>query len=115
MDSKQKDYEIVITESASNAYFQLLDYLYEHYTEERADEIALELIETPQLLKKFPRRGKIEPLLIRKQEYRFILYKRTRQATVKIIYYVNDMYKRIYITDFFPTEMHPKRIKRSKP
>ncbi len=115
MDPSQKDYEIVITEFARHAYFQILDYLYEHYTEERAEEVALELIETPQILKKFPLRGKIEPLLInRRLEYRFILYKRSRHATVKIIYYITSSPNRVYITDFFPTEMYPKKVLRSK-
>lgn len=105
MDS-EKGYQIIITSSAEKAYFEVLDYVFEHHPNKRANEIALELLEFPNVLSNFPLLGKIESALAdRSQNYRFIIYERTTQATVKIIYYVEDEQKRVYLTDFFPCEM----------
>ena len=44
MDS-EKGYQIIITSSAEKAYFEVLDYVFEHHPNKRANEIALELLE----------------------------------------------------------------------
>lgn len=112
---EKQDYQIVITSSAEQAYFEVLDYVFEHYSINRANEIALELLEHPQILRKFPNLGKVEPHLKQRSEnYRFILYERTNEATVKIIYYADESTKTIYLTDFFPCEMLDKKIKRKR-
>ena len=112
MDQKQKTYQIVITRSAEEKYYETLKYVYEHYSEKRADEIAEELLESPEDLKTFPERGKIEENLEhRSQGFRYILYKRSNHATVKIIYYIDEHTQTVYVTDFFPTEMNHKKIK----
>jgi mRNA-degrading endonuclease RelE of RelBE toxin-antitoxin system len=103
---QQQGYKIIITSWAEKAYFEVLDYVFEHHPTKRANEIALELLEYPNVLSNFPLLGKTEPALAhRPEDYRFIIYERTAQATVKIIYYVDDEQKSIYLTDFFPCEM----------
>ncbi len=113
MDQKQKKYKVIITESAERAYFEVLDYVLEYYTEERALEIAEDLLQEPLSLKTLPNRGKLERnLLDREHQFRFILYKRTNSATVKIIYFINEVELEVNIIDYFPTEMNPSRIKK---
>lgn len=112
---EEQAYKIVITSTAERAYFEVLDYVFEHHPLNRANEIALELVEHPQILKKFPQMGKTEPNLIQRIEnYRFLLYERASQATVKIIYYVDEQTITVYLTDFFPCEMYQKKIKRRR-
>lgn len=111
MDEEQ-DYEIVITSTAERAYFEVLDYVFEHHPPNRANKIALELVEHPQILKKFPKMGKTEPNLVQRTEnYRFILYERTAQTTVKIIYYMDEQTKTVYLTDFSPVKCCRKKLK----
>ena len=51
----------------------MLDYVFEHHPSKRANEIALELLEFPNVLSNFPLLGKIESALAdRSQNYRFI-------------------------------------------
>lgn len=85
--------------------------MFDYYSFERANEIAFELLQCPQILKEFPLLGKVEPNLAQRyEEYRFLLFERTKRTTVKIIYYVDEPAKKIYITDFFPCEMSEERI-----
>jgi plasmid stabilization system protein ParE len=112
---EEQGYQIVITSTAERAYFEVLDYVFEHHALIRANEIAMELVEHPQILKEFPYMGKTEPNLKQRSEnYRFILYERTKQVTVKIIYYVDEQIKTIFLTDFFPCEMYQEKIKHRK-
>lgn len=112
---EKQGYQIVITSTAERAYFEVLDYVFEHHSLNRANEIAMELVEHPQILKKYPNLGKTEPNLKQRSEnYRFILYERTKQVSVKIIYYVDEQIKTIYLTDFFPCEMHQEKMKQRR-
>ncbi|MES2589142.1 MAG: hypothetical protein V4622_09185 [Bacteroidota bacterium] len=112
---EEQDYQIVITSTAERAYFEVLDYVFEHHSKQSANSIALELLEHPQILKKFPNLGTIEAnLKQRSEKYRFILFERTTKITVKIIYYVDEENKKIYLTDFFPCEMNEQKIRRRK-
>ncbi|MEX1002128.1 MAG: type II toxin-antitoxin system RelE/ParE family toxin [Crocinitomicaceae bacterium] len=113
MDQKQKTYLIIITGLGEEKYYKTLEYIYEHYSEQRADEIAEELLETPEKLTTFPQRGKTEENLEHRPEgFRYILYKRSNHATVKVIYYIDEPTLTVYVTDFFPTEMNHHKIKR---
>jgi len=112
MDRNQKEYKIKITDSAEKSYLEILDYVFEYYTEKRALEIAEDLLEIPFSLKTLPNRGKLEnSLLGRKKNFRFILYKRNSSSTIKIIYYVDEKANTVFITDYFPTEMTNTKIK----
>ena len=108
----EEQYQIVITSWAEQAYFEVLNYVFDHYTFERANQIALDLLECPQVLKANPLLGRIEPNLVdRTENYRFIIFKRTTKTTVKIIYYVDEFNQKIYLTDFFPCEMNLQKLK----
>ena len=112
MVEEEKEYKVKITQRGKKAYFDVLDYVFEYYSEDRAYEIAEELLDYPNTLKTLPNRGKLElALSSRKEDYRYILYKRTQQATVKVVYYVDDITYRVYVTDFFPTEMNQSKIR----
>ena len=111
MDQKQKEYKVTITKSAEKAFFEVIDYVLNFYTEERTLEIAEDLRLTPLSLKILPSRGRIEDnLLGRKHQFRFILYRQTNSVTVKIIYYVDELEQEVFIVDYFPTKMDPIKI-----
>jgi plasmid stabilization system protein ParE len=104
-------YEVVITSSAEIHFYELAEYLYEHLSLERAEEVTSELSKMTLSLGLLYHRGSVERKLIRgKKSYRYILYKRTSRASVKIIYYVDEKRKTVYVTDFFPTEKDPRKI-----
>lgn len=112
MDESKKEYKVIITTPAKNRYFEVLDYVYKYHNLSRAEEISKELIEIAEGLKFLPSRGKLETKLSNKNElFRFILYKRTNSATIKIIYYISEAEQVVYITDYFPTEMVDTKIK----
>ncbi|MBY0435154.1 MAG: hypothetical protein K2U26_13685, partial [Cyclobacteriaceae bacterium] len=91
--------------------YELVEYLYEYMSLDRAEEVARELNEMTLSLDRLYHRGSLEEKLVsRKKSYRYILFKRTSKATVKIIYYVDQKDKTVYVTDFFPTEKDPKKI-----
>ena len=104
-------YEVVITSSAEVHFYELVEYLYEYLSLDRAEEVARELNEMALSLDLLYHRGSIENALSRrKKPYRYLLYKRTSRTSVKIFYYVDKKSKTVYVTDFFPTEKDPKKI-----
>ena len=106
-------FEVVITSSAEIHFYELTEYLYEHMAPDRAEEVATQLSEAALSLDHLYHRGNREERLVgRKNDYRYILFSRTARATVKIIYYVNEKTKTVYVTDFFPTEKDPKKMAR---
>lgn len=109
MDTKQ-NFQIIITATAERAYFEVLNYVFEHHSPERSNAIALELLDYPNILSVQPNIGTIEKLFTRKEIYRFLVYQRTKNITIKIIYYVDEQTKTVYITDFFPSEMFPEKM-----
>ncbi len=112
---EEQEFEIIITSFGERAYFEVLEYVFEFHSNHRANQIALDLLEFPVVLKKFPYLGKIEPNLTeRYEDYRFLLFERTKRLNVKVIYYIDERNKTIYITDFFPCEMYNKKINQRK-
>ncbi len=104
-------YKVVITSAAEVHFYELVEYLYEYMSLERAEEVARGLNEMVLSLVRLYHRGSVEEKLARrKKSYRYILYKRTSRANVKIIYFVDEKNKTVYITDFFPTEKDTKKI-----
>jgi plasmid stabilization system protein ParE len=106
-------FEVVITSSAEMHFYELVGYLYETMPVDRAEEVANEIkTQALSLVKLYNRGRKEENLVGRKPIYRYILFNRTSRATVKIIYYVNDKEKTVYITDFFPSEKSVDKIQK---
>jgi hypothetical protein len=107
-------YQIEFTPTAQVHFYEVLDFFYNNYPLDRAEELANELMQMAMSLSHFPNRGTIEHWLEnRTKDYRFLLFKRTTRAEVKIIYFVDDQLAKVYVTDFFGTEMDvdmlPKR------
>jgi len=62
-----------------------------------------------------PGRGTIEKTFSNKNgTFRFILLRETRIVEIKIIYRADEISRTIFVTDFFPTRMNPKKIGRKK-
>lgn len=114
-NTEESQYEVVITDPAEIAFYEILGYLYENYDIDRAEEIADELRDTAKSLCYQPERGTKEPKLRnRKEDYRFILYERTFRAEIKIIYYLDQENEIVNVTDFFPTEKDNSQIARRR-
>lgn len=110
-DQQEGEYEVIITAPAEIYFYQILDYLYDHYPIDRAEEVANEIRDKAKDLAYLSNRGAIEPRLKHlKKGHRFLLYKRTPYADIKIIHYCNEPLKQVYVTDFFPTEMDHSQI-----
>lgn len=54
MDAAPPEYDVIITESAERAFFEILDYLFTHYSDKRAERIAKDLLDEPLRLSNFP-------------------------------------------------------------
>ncbi len=111
MEEQKKVYQVVVTQPAKDAFFEILEYLLEQYSYERAEEISNELNNLVNSLVSQPYRGSKELRLIsRINDYRFLLYKRSNRADIKIIYFIDKQKELVYITDFFPTEKDDQKI-----
>jgi mRNA-degrading endonuclease RelE of RelBE toxin-antitoxin system len=105
------EYQVEITESANLFYYELADHLYETLSAARVEEVLDLLVEKVWSLNTLFNRGTNEPVLSgRPQGYQYLLVERSKRKHVKIIYYVDDIVRRVYVTDFFPTEMDNKRL-----
>lgn len=117
MEEKETiEYKVEITESANLYFYELGDYLYENLSLLRAEEVVELVLEKALSLNTLFYRGSNEPILSdRPQGYKYLLVERSKRKYVKIIYYVDKMVKKVYVTDFFPTETDNKRLlKRNK-
>ncbi|MEX0813295.1 MAG: hypothetical protein WD048_13835 [Chitinophagales bacterium] len=110
------EYEVIITDTAEIYFYELAEYLYEYYSLNRAEDILEDIQHTTESLSFFPEKGSVESKLAHlKNKYRFILYRRTSTTTIKIIYYIDKVVKKVFVTDFFPTEKDDQEIlKRNK-
>ena len=110
-------YKVEITPEAEKYYFDVLEYFYKHHSADSADKKSEALLIKAISLKNHPQRGRIEECLtFLGKEYRFLLYKYTQNRSIKIIYFVEEETKTIYISDFFPTKMNNLKIeKRNNP
>lgn len=108
---EKSEYIVEITPEAEHYYFKFLEYLYEHHSSEHADRKSEELLSIAESLNRYPYRGeKEEQLSFLGKDYRFLLYAYTPRKTIKIIYFIAESEKKVYVTDFFPTEMNQERI-----
>ena len=111
-DSEEIKFRVIISKTAEISFYEILDYLYDHYPLDKAEEVANEIRDTAKNLEYLAERGTLEPSLShRKQNYRFILYNRTKRSDIKVIYYFDKSNRKVFITDFFPTEKDQKNIK----
>lgn len=108
----EKNYSVEITPEAENYYYEVLDYFYKYHNEESADKKRRELLELAISLRTNPFIGRIEESLqFLRKGHRYVLYFYTKIKAIKVIYFINESLKVIYITDFFPCESNELRIK----
>ena len=112
MESQEESkYQVIITDPAEISFYEILEFLFDHYTLDRAEELANTLRDTISSLNYQPKRGALEHRLIgRINEYRFILFKRIPRAEIIILYYIDESKKVVNVTDYFPTEMDDNKI-----
>ncbi|MEM6830733.1 MAG: hypothetical protein AAF551_09455 [Bacteroidota bacterium] len=110
-DEEKIKYLVEYTVTATNYFYQAINYFYEHHSLSRAEVMVNELEQLAQSLAYLPHRGAEEKWLEgRPQKYRFLLYQRTKRSGIKVIYFVDDPSKIVYVTDFFPTEKDSEEI-----
>ena len=114
MEEKEEiEYQVEITESARLYFYEIADYLYDNLSLSRAEEVTTSLHEKALSLNKLFYRGSKEKVLSdRPQGYKYLLFERSKSKYVKIIYYVDEAVNKVYVTDFFPSEMDDKKIRK---
>lgn len=62
-------------------------------------------------LDKNPYRGRVvNQLTFLEIEYRYLLYQYTPRKSIKIMYFIDESSKTVYVTDFFGNEMDDTKI-----
>ena len=104
-------YVVEITPEAEQYYQDLLEHLYTTHSEESAFVKSEEILLMAISLEKMPNRGSDEPLLSYLEKgHKYLVYPVTSRKTVKIIYFVEEQTKKVFVTDFFPTEKNPAQL-----
>ena len=114
--AKQQSFEIEITYPAEKRYQEeILVYLVDNFSIKRVIEIDANIVALISTLSLMPKRGTLEPNLnTYPQQFRFIIFKETRNFEIKIVYFINQSIRKVYITDFFPVLMHPDKLRYGK-
>ncbi|MBR9998274.1 MAG: hypothetical protein KFF73_04850 [Cyclobacteriaceae bacterium] len=108
---KGPDYIVEITPEAEIYYLQLLDYLYRTHSKDSADKKADKILDMAMSLDHNPYRGRIdEKLSFLGKDHRFLIYQYTSRKSIKIIYFIDEQAKKVFVTDFFGSEMDEKKI-----
>ena len=110
-------YQVIITKPALVRYQEeVLHYILQFFSVERALEIDNNITETLESLMKMPERGAVERQLKNKGvNYRFLLFRQSRNLELKIVYYILEQDKKVYVTDFFPVLMNPNKVRGRSP
>jgi plasmid stabilization system protein ParE len=96
--TKESSYKVVITDPAEISFYEVLEYLYDNYPLDKAEQIADELRDTATKLHYQPERGTLETRLShRSKDYRYVIYKHTSRADIKVIYYIDNASYTVYI------------------
>ena len=108
---EKPSYVVNITSEGEVYYYDLLRYLYSTHSIESADRKSNEILALALSLEKMPNRGRDEDkLAFLGAGHKYLLYEVTHRKTIKIIYFIVESEKMVYITDFFPTEMDDSGI-----
>lgn len=111
--ASQGFYEVVITKPARDRFqFEILDYIQKNFSLARTFEIEKEIMSLVLSLQTNPQRGSMERWLKGKnQTFRFLLLKKTKYLEIKVIYYIDELEKKVLVTDFFLTKMNPSKMR----
>lgn len=114
--AESKTYRVEVTKGARDRFQRtILPYLFRNFSESRVFEIDRSLEKATDSLSSIPFRGSIEHQLGGQTlQYRFILFRETRYFELKILYFVDEINATVFVVDYFPTAMHPKRMTSSK-
>ena len=108
---RESIYTVAISPEAEGYYRDVLEYLYNHHSGVSADRKSTELLELVIGLEDNPTIGRIEENLRSfGREHRYVLYYYTTRKAIKIIYFINEQEKTVYVTDFFPCESDEIKI-----
>lgn len=106
-------YTVEITPEAEFYYFENLKYFYKYHSEQIALKKSAELLDLAISLEINPQRGTLEEKLkCLEKKHKFILYYYTLRKAIKIIYFIDEPKKIVYVTDFFPCQMDDKKLSR---
>lgn len=106
-----ESYVVELTPEAEMYFLQVAEFLSATHSSDRALEKSIELLDLALSLDKYPQRGSIERKLAPLGEgHRFLVYHVTSRKTIKVIYLIDEEQKKVFITDFFETEMNDDRI-----
>ena len=112
MEEKQR-YIVKVTPEAEFYYFEVLQYFYLYHSSQSAAQKSEELLDEAISLENNPSRGRIEEKLrFLSRNYRFISYYYTKRKAIKIIYFIDESARIVYVTDFFPCENDEVKIRR---
>jgi len=105
-------YQVIVTMPAESRYrYTLLPYLLRNFSIDRAVEIETSHFSRVQSLALLPHRGTVERTLQDTDPtIRFIPYMETRHFELKTLYYVDEHTSTVFVVDYFPTAMHPRRM-----
>lgn len=104
-------YVVNITPEAEEYYKKLLAYLYTTHSEGSASDKSEEILLMAMSLNKMPYRGRDEQLLAYLGKgHKYLVYPITSRNTVKIIYFIDESSRNVYVTDFFPTMKDAEEI-----
>jgi len=108
---EEESYYVEITPEAEFYYIKLLEFLHSTHTQESAFRKGDEVLNMAMSLDRNPNRGAAEKKLkFSTAKHRFLLYKVSKRHQVKIIYFVDEHSKKVYVTDFFGTQMDDDKI-----
>ena len=101
--------EIFWTDFAKNQLKGIFDYYKEKAGLKIAKQISKEIIKKTDSLRDFPKIGMVEDFLKeRPQNFRYVI-----STNYKIIYWINNIEKRIEISDVFDTRQNPEKLQRN--
>lgn len=106
-------YEIVLTRSSILRFQdEIYPYLNSNFSPRRVFEIDTEIFEKVDSLHHQPHRCSREQMLIDDTKaVRFLLYRASSQFELKIMFFIDEVSNRVFVTDFFPTKMNPAKIR----
>jgi uncharacterized protein (DUF2344 family) len=109
-------YKVIVAPSADHRYVNaILPYLDRNFSFNRLIEIDEAIDLAVHSLKHHPHRGSRELLLEQDdREYRYILFRETRHFELKILYFIEEHSSSVFVVDYFPTAMHPRRMTRPR-
>ncbi len=108
---EEAHYRVQITSKAEEYYYDVLSYFYKYHSEESADKKSKALLDLAISLEQNPFIGKEEEgLESLGYNHRYILYFYTRVKAIKIIYFIDEKMKTVFVTDFFPCESDENKM-----